>query len=199
MAAHETETVLALVAKRLRELQDAFRTLSKQPGPVGPAGKDGLSIKGDQGETGPRGPQGEQGPQGEPGPRGPQGPQGDRGEKGDKGDPGEVGPVGPAPDHRWNGTALQFKKANGRWGKAVDLKGDRGDGVTRIAVAGGDGLDLAAIPLIEALQEGDQMLIIRDGALYRIVIGAVPPPDNVVTVNGEAVTVNGETVVVGDL
>lgn len=66
------------------------------------------------------------------------------GSKGDKGDPGEAvhgkdgvtgqrgprgpeGPIGPMPAHRWEGTKLQFQQGpGGEWGKAVDLKGDKG-------------------------------------------------------------------------
>jgi hypothetical protein len=56
-----------------------------------------------------------EGKQGEIGPRGPQGPQ------------GPEGPPGPAPEHRWQGTALQFMQPSGEWGKAVDLQGPKGD------------------------------------------------------------------------
>jgi hypothetical protein len=32
------------------------------------------------------------------------------------------------PAHRWDGTKLQFEQApGGDWGKAVDLKGDKGE------------------------------------------------------------------------
>ena len=56
--------------------------------------------------------EGKTGAQGAPGPRGPQGPE---------------GPPGPAPEHRWQGTALQFEEPDGGWGPLVDLKGPKGD------------------------------------------------------------------------
>jgi hypothetical protein len=67
-----------------------------------------------------RGIQGEQGPQGD---RGPQGEQGIQGPKGDKGDDGEDGQP---PEHRWVGTALQFRRPDGTWGQLVELRGVRG-------------------------------------------------------------------------
>lgn len=66
------------------------------------------------------------------GPRGLQGLPGERGPKGD---------TGPMPDHRWRGTALQFTRADGRWGLAVDLKGPTGAGGF---VGGGGGSRAAA-------------------------------------------------------
>ena len=39
---------------------------------------------------------------------------------------GEPGPVGPMPDHKWEGTSLQFEKPNGMWGESVDLRGPPG-------------------------------------------------------------------------
>jgi hypothetical protein len=83
-----------------------------------------------------RGIQGEQGPQGE---RGPQGEQGIQGPKGDKGDDGEDGQP---PEHRWVGTALQFKNPDGTWGRLVELRGIRGPNGEIIAqpgVGGGGG------------------------------------------------------------
>lgn len=57
-----------------------------------------------------------------------------------KGEPGERGAPGPIPEHEWQGTRLRFQKADGQWGKAVDLKGEQGDeGQTRIFVRGGGG------------------------------------------------------------
>lgn len=63
------------------------------------------------------------GPPGPPGPPGARGPQGEDGPRGPEGEPG------PMPAHRWvDGTKLQFEQApGGEWGKAVDLKGDKGD------------------------------------------------------------------------
>lgn len=65
------------------------------------------------------------------GPRGVQGLPGERGPKGD---------AGPTPDHRWRGTALQFTRADGQWGLAVDLKGPAGAG----GFVGGGGSRAAA-------------------------------------------------------
>lgn len=104
------------------------------PGVPGPRGLRG--EKGDQGDVGPEGPQGPHG-----GPVGPVGPQGQRGEvghhglqgergqegpKGDRGPAGPEGPMGPMPEHRWDGTKLQFENPDGNWGQAVDLQGPAG-------------------------------------------------------------------------
>lgn len=91
------------------------------PGDPGPAGETGpQGAVGDRGPAGPQGPKGEKGDRGEPGPKGDKGDRGPKGEKGDKGDKGD------APEHRWQGTRLSFKKPDGEWGKAVDLKGPKG-------------------------------------------------------------------------
>jgi len=83
-----------------------------------------------------RGPQGEVGPVGPAGPVGPSGPVGPQGERGEDGDDGLP------PEHRWVGTALQFKNPDGTWGRLVELRGVRGPNGEIIAqpgVGGGGG------------------------------------------------------------
>jgi hypothetical protein len=46
-----------------------------------------------------------------------------------------VGDKGDKPDHKWEGTKLMFEKPNGKWGKAVDLKGK--DGKSSSSIFGG--------------------------------------------------------------
>jgi len=148
------------IAHRLVALENHVDVVEKQEGPQGAAGipgevgpqgiQGGVGPQGIQGEVGPQGIQGEVGPQGiqgEVGPVGPQGevgpvgPQGATGPHGVSGATGEQGPkgdTGPAPDHKWEGTKLRFQKPDGKWGKAVDLKGEKGaDGKGRVIVAGG--------------------------------------------------------------
>jgi hypothetical protein len=126
------------------------------------------------------------------------GPQGDKGDKGDKGDRGDTGP---APAHRWTGTKLQFQKPDGEWGKKVDLKGEKGDkgsGAGTIVIgSSGGGFDLNTIEVVMSIVPGDQMLMMRGGALVRIAIQPSDLPDGAITVNGEPVLVNGEYVVGG--
>jgi len=57
-----------------------------------------------------------------------------RAERPAKGDPGPPGPRGPKPEHQWRGTKLRFEKADGRWGKWVDLQGPDGG---MVVVSGG--------------------------------------------------------------
>lgn len=164
MGAIQTNAIQAIIAQRVVSLEEALLALARQPGPAGETGPVGQNgERGPQGEPGPsgeRGPQGEQGPPGErgesgmPGPQGacgqpgktgekgqpgPPGATGQRGEKGDQGDKGEQGATGPAPAHEWQGTKLRFKKPDGKWGKAVDLKGDKGEGGGTVVIhrAGG--------------------------------------------------------------
>lgn len=49
-----------------------------------------------------------------------------RAKDGERGPAGPPGPSGPAPEHRWDGTKLQFQKPDGKWGAKVDLKGKPG-------------------------------------------------------------------------
>lgn len=126
---HSNESaLLAVIAKQLRELRDAFKNLAKQAGPAGRDGADGKD--GARGETGARGADGARGERGPAGPRGPAGRDGVDGKDGER---------GPAPDHQWRGTKLRFQKPDGTWGKLVDLKGEpgkQGSGVT-VTPAGG--------------------------------------------------------------
>lgn len=82
-----------------------------------------IEVEGPRGPTGPQGPAGPRGPQGPTGPEGPEGPQGEQSDK---------------PDHRWQGTRLQFEKPDGEWGEAVDLQGKPGE-VRAVAVGGAPG------------------------------------------------------------
>lgn len=114
-------------------------------GPQGPRGEPGKSgPEGTRGEIGPQGPAGDvgpSGPKGDVGPQGPRGPAGERGPRGLKGETGPQGlegPAGPAPEHEWQGTALRFRKPDGYWGEAVDLKGPPGErGYSGIVKIGG--------------------------------------------------------------
>lgn len=125
--------LLAALAKRLRDLQRGFRTLSKQSGPQGAQGEQGV-----QGEKGERGPAGPRGPVGPEGPRGPKGDKGDRGEQGERGEQGAQGDTGPAPEHEWKGTKLRVKNPDGTWGKWTDLKGQKG-AAGGVFISGGGG------------------------------------------------------------
>ena len=123
--------LLAVIAKKLRELRADFVGLSKQPGPAGRDGKNGADGVGIAGRDGLDGKDGERGPAGPAGPRGPVGPPGKDGADGER---------GPLPDHQWKGTRLRFQKPDGGWGKYIDLKGERGPaGATGVAIGGGGG------------------------------------------------------------
>jgi hypothetical protein len=101
-------------------------------GPPGRDGKDGKSIKGDKGDKGDsiQGRPGKDGLDGTDGKDGADGKDGVDGKEGKAGQSikGDQGETGPAPEHKWDGTALKFKKPDGKWGKAVDLQGPRGAG-----------------------------------------------------------------------
>ena len=190
--------LIALVAKQLSSLKQAFQTLSKQPGPKGERGEAG--EQGPRGVDGQRGPQGPAGPRGPEGPRGPAGPKGDRGPQGEPGKDGERGPAGESPDHEWKGTKLRFRRPNGQWGQLVDLKGEKGGSGGTVVVGGGSGdvLDPRLIPLTNVVEPGDEMLLVRDGAIVRVAVtlsSGSDIPANAVLVNGVAVTVNGQYVV----
>lgn len=93
--------------------------------------KDG--DKGDKGEDGKNGLNGINGLDGLDGENGKDGKDGINGKDGKDGKDGET------PDHEWLGTKLRFKKANGDWGRWVDLKGKDGKGVS---IFGGGGVSL---------------------------------------------------------
>lgn len=67
------------------------------------------------------------GDKGQQGERGEDGQTGQVGEKGEKGEDGRDGIDGFTPQHRWNGTRLQFQTPQGNWGTLVDLAGERGE------------------------------------------------------------------------
>lgn len=109
-------------------------------------------IKGDKGDSvvGPVGPMGKQGPVG---PAGKDGktpvagkdfPLPKDGKNGVDGKDGKsiVGDKGDKPDHKWEGTKLKFEKPNGKWGKAIDLKGEIG---RQITLFGGGGNYLESV------------------------------------------------------
>jgi hypothetical protein len=77
-------------------------------------------IQGKRGRRGRKGVSGYSGLNGRQGETGAPGPIGPRGPKGDSGD------TGLPPDHRWDGTKLQFKNPLGNWGTKIQLKGDTG-------------------------------------------------------------------------
>ena len=149
--------LIEVIANRLVAAETLLANVSKQEGPRGEVGPQGIQgevgpqgakgevgpqgAKGEvgrQGEVGPQGAQGEVGPQGDGGPQGIQGATGPHGVSGATGEQGPKGDTGPAPDHKWEGTKLRFQKPDGKWGKAVDLKGEKGaDGKGRVIVAGG--------------------------------------------------------------
>lgn len=182
------EVVLAAIAKQVRELRDGFASLSKQPGP-----------RGEDGGVGPRGATGEGGPAGPTGPRGAPGRDGSPGADGKDGADGERGPVGPMPRHQWRGTNLRFEKPDGTWGKYTNLEGPPGKagqgGGTAYVGGEGGGLDPSTIPHGGAVLPDDEMLIVREGVLYRVAVQNSGTPANAVTVNGVPVTVNGQYVV----
>lgn len=157
--------LLALLAEQFRDLKLAFRALSKQPGPPGERGDTG--PRGDTGEAGPKGERGDIGPRGETGDAGPRGASGERGERGPQ---GEQGPRGPAPDHRWDGTKLQFQKADGTWGEKVELRGPPGKGGGAVMVSSSGGVDLGFSSRAEL-----DAYIIEMIALHG---GGTPPPTN---------------------
>tara|TARA_Y100000034_G_scaffold29728_1_gene36140 strand:+ start:18701 stop:20131 length:1431 start_codon:yes stop_codon:yes gene_type:complete len=66
------------------------------------------------------------GAKGDQGIQGIQGVQGQAGEDGEDGATGATGATGSAPEHRWQGTRLQFKLPSGAWGTLVDLAGEDG-------------------------------------------------------------------------
>jgi len=180
--------ILALLTKRFTELQAAFRTLSKQPGPPGAPGRDG--APGLEGPSGKDGTPGLDGPSGKDGARGPEGP------------PGDKGPTGPMPKHEWDGTKLRFEKPDGKWGKSVDLRGPIGKPGRGGGGGGGSPFDLTDFsPASDDLPQ--QFLVVQGGQLVRASysqmaswFGDIDPelPGDTVTVNGEAVLVDGAAV-----
>jgi hypothetical protein len=125
---------------------------------------------------------------GEPGKRGPRGP---------KGDTGDDGPVGPKPRHEWKETELRFEKADGTWGKYVDLRGPPGFG------GGGGVVHVEAPPFdIDSLPIGDtstpeEIVVKQNGIWVRIswsdfmtLIGT--PLETGLSLNGDDLSLNGD-------
>lgn len=111
--------------------------LDGEDGERGPEGRQGpRGFKGDIGPIGKRGPKGDNGRDGLNGKAGDRGPKGDKGDKGEKGERGPQGPTGPPPEHEWQETKLRFRKPDGDWGKAVDLKGPPGRGGALVPIPG---------------------------------------------------------------
>lgn len=151
--------LLAVVAKKIADLQRNFTTLSKQSGP---SGKDGLD--GADGRHGIDGRNGADGIQGADGKRGPRGPKGEQGEQGE---------VGPAPDHQWQGDKLRFQKPDGGWGKWVALKGEKGDkgapgrsGNSVGIVSSGNSWSPDELP-VAASALPDEFVVKQDGQWFR--------------------------------
>lgn len=197
-------TLLALLAKGLRDLKDELRNLARQPGPPGERGADG--INGRDGAPGERGPAGRDGKDGRDGADGIVGRDGERGEPGPPGrdgkdgKDGERGPIGPMPKHEWRGTELRFQLSEKRWGKWVQLRPAPARGGAVVTAGGGSGsFNPGSFPIAETIEPLDEMMIVRNGVFMRVQVvlqagGDIPV--NAVTVNGEAVTVNGQYVVV---
>lgn len=192
--------LLALFAKRLRDLQGAFRDLSKQPGPQGLQGLEGpRGLPGPQGPRGPAGTDGKDGRDGTDGADGKDGIDGADGIDGQDGAPGADGPMGPMPKHEWNGTKLRFQQSLKRWGKWVDLKASAGGNV--VVASSGSDFDPSALPAANDTPIPSEVIVKQNGVWVRASwtqftgwIGSVTPTG--VTVNGESVTVNGEKVTV---
>ena len=113
-------------------------------GDVGLKGDTGATgPKGDKGDTGSKGDQGLKGNKGDKGDKGDQGIKGDQGQKGDKGDDGIAGKDGeslltgkgePSSDLGKDGDSYvdtetwdYYTKADGKWTKAGNFKGNKGD------------------------------------------------------------------------
>ena len=189
--------LLATLVKTVADLRARLAGLERQPGPAGPAGATGLQgprgPAGPQGPIGPRGPTGADGKDGQPGK---QGPVGSTGRDGKDGPAGADGKAGPMPQHEWQGTKLRFQLTPKTWGRWVDLQGPSGS--VTVATGGGQ-IDFANLPFAPLIEDGDEMLILRNGVLMRAKVEMPDPggevPGNAVTVDGRSVTVNGQYVV----
>lgn len=191
--------VIALIAKNLADLKAAFGTLSKQAGPAGKDGKDGVSIKGDAGKDGKDGRDGKDG-------LSVRGKAGKDGRDGKDGKDGERGPIGPMPKHKWTGTQLQFEKPDGKWGRAVDLKGEAGKdggGVTRLVGVGGNGSSFDpsglpaandALPSEFIVKQGDVWVRATYEQMQAWLGGGVVPDTNRVLVGTDRVMVGDQIV-----
>lgn len=197
--------LIAVLAKRLVDLQARFRTLSKQEGPRGPQGPQG--PQGLPGKDGQDGKDGRDGVDGKDGKDGIDGKDGKDGRDGIDGKDGAKGEKGDPPAHKWDGTKLSFQRPDGTWGKKVDLRGEKGTGgSSRVVVAAGGDSDSAAWnpDLLASASDSPtptEMLVKQGGVWVRASLGQVQSwlgtaPVGGVTVEGVLVTVNGETVTV---
>ena len=183
--------ILVLLARGLRELREQFANLARQPGPVGATGPTG--SPGATGATGQTGSPGATGATGQTGDRGATGAAGATGAPGSPGHTGPTGPAGPMPKHEWDGTKLRFQQTAKKWGKWVDLKGQKGrDGGSPVGL--GSTMDPSSFPLAPSLRSGDAIVIVRDGQWMRVPVTA--NGKYAVTVGGVPVTVNGKYVVI---
>ena len=97
------------------------------------------------------------------------------------------------PKHEWDGTKLRLQQTAKKWGKWVDLKGQKGrDGGAPVGL--GSTMDPSSFPLAPSLRSGDAIVIVRDGQWMRVPVTA--NGKYAVTVGGVPVTVNGEYVVI---
>jgi hypothetical protein len=128
----------------IEAIKDEFKAMSKNI--EGINFSKVKNLKGEKGEKGDRGEKGDIGATGKQGPAGKDGktpkagvdfPLPKNGLDGKDGKDGKsiVGDKGDKPDHKWEGTKLMFEKPNGKWGKAVDLKGK--DGKNSSSIFGG--------------------------------------------------------------
>jgi hypothetical protein len=185
--------LLAVIAKKLRELRADFVGLSRQTGPAGEIGA--------RGEQGPAGRDGKDGRDGAPGAVGKDGARGERGpagRDGKDGKDGEQGPVGPMPRHQWQGTKLRFQQTDNRWGKWTELRAPAA-AASGAYVSGPAAFSPSIVPVAQTVEPLDEMMIVREGVFMRVRIALQSGsgiPENAVTVNGDAVTVNGQYVVV---
>ena len=174
--------LLAVLAKQLRELREAFRALAKQQGPAGRDGNDGAA-----------GPRGHNGMDGERGPPGSRGPAGRDGVDGKDGTDGERGPM---PDHQWKATKLRFQKPDGTWGRYVELKGEKGQpsGVPVSVSMGGGWSPYGIAPAGDELPDG---FLVRQSGEWVVATyaqmstwlgGGAPPESNaILTEDGDVI------------
>lgn len=204
MAQPDSTAVVALLAKRVAELQRSLAELARQPGP---AGVDGIAGR--------DGKDGLDGKDGRDGKDGLDGTDGKDGRDGRDGTDGKDGAVGPAPKHEWRGTKLRFQQPDGSWGKLVDLQGPKGErGPTGYSAGGGfdpsgtggAGFDPSGLPMAAAVPLPSEVIVQQGGAWVRATwtqmvdwMDQSLSNGERVMVNGERVTVNGERVTVASV
>ena len=188
---------IAALAKKLAAVDAFARNVSKEPGPAGPRGPQGATgdkgdpgddgLQGAKGDRGDPGPRGEKGDPGDAGPQGAAGPRGEKGEKGDRGEKGEKGDTGPVPEHEWSGTKLRWKKPDGKWGKYVDLKGEKGPAgknAGTIVVRSGSGIGSVGVgnegiePNGVVVLQGGQLVSLSVAQFTNYVVGSLDMGSN---------------------